>query len=555
MTAPAATRTLPPAVLDGGPAPELPVCNLGEALQRAAARPDAGRMHFVRPDGSDASLGYPELLDGARRILTGLRAGGARPGDRVLLQVREEQDLLAAFWAAVLGGLVPIPVPPGRSDAPEAAAQQLEWIWAGYQNPWVVVGDDGAAAGPAMAGSGRWLGRTGELRAHAPAEELHPARADDLAVLLLTSGSTGVPKAVALTHRNILARSTATAAVRNLDVTSRSFNWMPLDHIGGLVMFHARDVLLGCTQVHARTDWVLADPTRWFEQISKHRCDTTWAPNFAFGLVNDRAEEIAGRDWDLRSLRYIMNGGESVKARVIRRFLDMLAPFGLPRTSMHPGWGMSETSAGIVDFVFDPDTMGDERFVPVGRPHPGVSLRIVDEHDAPLPAGTVGRLQVTGAPVFSGYYENPEQNAKCFTADGWFRSGDLAVVEDGILTVTGRVDDLIALNGAEYHGHEIEALVEELPFVEPSFTIVSPCTAAGGDEEELVVFYHPRGDVSADEADRRIRDLVTERYGVRLGDVVTLAREDVPKTGIGKLRRAELRKRYEAGAAGRNARA
>ncbi|PBC78702.1 acyl-CoA synthetase (AMP-forming)/AMP-acid ligase II [Streptomyces sp. TLI_235] len=549
MTAPTDTRTLPSAVLDGGPAPELPVCNLGEALQRAAARPDAGRIHFVRADGSDTVLEYPELLDGARRILTGLRAGGARPGDRVLLQIREESDLLAAFWAAVLGGLVPIPVPPGRTDAPEAAAQQLEWIWAGYQHPWVVVGDDGAAASPAMAEAGSWLGRTGELRGHAPAEELHPARADDLAVLLLTSGSTGVPKAVALTHRNILARSTATAEVRRLDVTSRSFNWMPLDHIGGLVMFHARDVLLGCTQVHARTEWILADPTRWFEQISRHGCDTTWAPNFAFGLVNDRAEEIAGRDWDLRSLRYIMNGGESVKARVIRRFLDLLAPFGLPRTSMHPGWGMSETSAGIVDFVFDPDTMGDERFVPVGRPHPGVLLRVVDEHDGLLPAGTVGRLQVAGAPVFSGYYENPEQNAKSFTEDGWFRSGDLAVIEDGILTVTGRVDDLITLNGAEYHGHEIEALVEELPFVEPSFTIVSPCTAAGG-EEELVVFYHPRGTAGADEADRRIRDLVTERYGVRLGGVVTLAREDVPKTGIGKLRRAELRKRYEAGTPG-----
>ncbi|MFD0529164.1 hypothetical protein ACFQ1I_23155 [Kitasatospora arboriphila] len=146
MTAPADTRTLPDAVLDGGPAPDLPVCNLGEALQRAAARPDAGRIHLVRADGSDTVLGYPELLDGARRILTGLRAGGARPGDRVLLQIREESDLLAAFWATVLGGLVPIPVPPGRTDAPEAAAQQLEWIWASYDNPWVVVGDDGAPA-------------------------------------------------------------------------------------------------------------------------------------------------------------------------------------------------------------------------------------------------------------------------------------------------------------------------------------------------------------------------------------------------------------------------
>ncbi|MFC8448426.1 AMP-binding protein [Kitasatospora sp. NPDC057223] len=549
MTAPVITEPVllagPAALLDGGPAADLQVANLGAALVRAAARPDAGRIHFVQPDGGDHSISYPELLDAARRILTGLRAGGARPGDRVLLQVRAEPDLLAAFWAAVLGGFVPIPVPAGKADAPDAAAQQLEWIWAGYERPWVVAGDDGPPPPAAMTEAGSWLGRTGELRGQAPAEEFHPAAADDLAVLLLTSGSTGVPKAVALTHRNILARSAATAAVRGLDAATRSFNWMPLDHIGGLVMFHARDVLVGCTQVHARTAWILEDPTRWFDQISRHRADTTWAPNFAFALVNDRAAAIAGQDWDLTSLRYIMNGGESVKARVITRFLDLLAPFGLPRTSMHPGWGMSETSAGVVDTVFDPETMGDERFVPVGRPHPGVSVRIVDEHDEPLPVGVVGRLQVTGAPVFSGYYRNPEQNAKSFTADGWFRSGDLAVVEDGVLTVTGRVDDLIVVNGAEYHGHEIEAAVEELAFVEPSYTVVTPATVPGGTREELVVFFHPRGATPAAEAAGRIRELVGARYGLEIGQVVTLAKADIPKTGIGKLRRAELRKGHE----------
>jgi acyl-CoA synthetase (AMP-forming)/AMP-acid ligase II len=539
----AETETATPALLDGGPAPELPVADLAQALLRAASLPDAGRIHFVQPDGSDSVLSYPELLDGARRVLAGLRAGGAVAGDQVVLQVRDQADTLRAFWAAVLGGMVPIPVSPGSPDAAFAAAEQLERVWEGYHRPWVVA--DASAAAPAIAEAGRWLGQVGELRGNEPAGGLHQAVPQDVAVLLLTSGSTGVPKAVALTHRNILSRSTATAAVRGLDRTSRTFNWMPLDHIGGLVMFHARDVLTASTQVHAGTRWILEDPTRWFDQISRHRADTTWAPNFAFGLVNDRAAELKGRDWDLSRLRYIMNGGESVKAAVIRRFLDLLEPFGLPRTSMHPGWGMSETSAGVVDCVFDPAVMGEERFVPVGRPHPGVRVRVVDEQDRLLPVGVVGRLQATGAPVFSGYHDNPVQNAASFTADGWFRSGDLAVIEDGTLTVTGREDDLISVNGAEYHGHELEAAVEELDFVEPSYTVVSPVTADGGTHERLAVFFHPRGAVGADEAAARIREVVRERFAVEIGHVVTLAKADVPKTGIGKLRRAELRRRFE----------
>ncbi len=539
--------------LDGGPLPELPVNTLGEALVRAADLPDAGLIHFVQADGTAVDSSYPELLADALRILTGLRAGGARAGDKLMLQIRSEPDLLGAFWAAILGGMIPITLSPGPADDIAAAAELIERVWGGYGNPWVLVGEDGPEPSEELTASGSWLGRVGGLRNHPAAEEIHQAKSEDLAVLLLTSGSTGVPKAVALTHHNIIARSTATAVVRGLGRDSRTFNWMPLDHIGGLVMFHARDVLLGCTQVHARLPWILEDPTRWFDQISRHRADTTWAPNFAFRLVNDRAAEIAGRDWDLSRLRYIMNGGESVKAPVIREFLDLLAPFGLPRNSMHPGWGMSETSAGVVDCVFDPDNTADERFVQVGFPHPGVAVRVVDEHDELLPVGTVGRLQVGGAPVTSGYYANAKVNAECFTDDGWFRSGDLAVIEDGALTVTGRVDDLIVINGAEYHGHEIEALVEELGFVEPSYTVVSPVTVrqedGGGTVEELAVFFHSRGDLVPEAVEQQIRERVSARFGLEIGQVVTLRKEDVPKTGIGKLRRAQLRQRFEAEAA------
>ncbi|WP_367138551.1 AMP-binding protein [Saccharothrix sp. HUAS TT1] len=512
------------AVADGGPLPEPADATLVDVLVRSAEAGTGGIVHIGSTGSAEQS--YADLLADAARVLTGIRSAGVRPGAKVLMQLDHAPDLLAAFWACVLGGYVPVPVttsPPPNS--PFDAAQLLEGMWGVLGDAWVIADRQFRTS---------YLGTVDDLRAADPATSFHRAEPDSPAVLLLTSGSTGLPKAVALTHRNIVSRSAATAAVRGLSSANRTFNWMPLDHVGGLIMFHARDVFLGCHQVHAPIDWVLADPLRWLDAISEHRCDTTWAPNFAFGLVVDRADEVAARSWDLSRLGYIMNGGEPIKARVANRFLDLLAPFGLPPTAMHPGWGMSETTAGVVDCVY-PKGMDEEvRFIPVGTPHPGLSLRVVDAAGAVVPEGVEGRLQATGLPIMPGYYANPEQNRQSFTADGWFKTGDLAYLRDGVLTVTGRVDDVIEVEGVGYFGHEIEAAVEELPFVAPSYTVA--CTVPGG----LVIFYHPRSGGGSDAESWRIVDHIAQRMDVPVHRVVPVTREQVPKTGIGKLRRAAL---------------
>ncbi|MEE1831522.1 AMP-binding protein [Streptomyces sp. SP17KL33] len=537
--------------LDGGPAVPAEVADLGEALVRAAERDDDTEqsIRFIGVDGREEGTTYRRLLDDAARMLAGLRAAGVRAGETVVLQVADDPELLTAFWACVLGGFVPMPVNAGATaDQRAAAPELLRRVWDGYGAPRVVTGVDQRLAPEVTADprwEGAWLGTTRDLLTHAPDRNRHRADADDPAVRLLTSGSTGVPKAVVLTHRNVLSRTAATARVNRLNDRTRTFNWMPLDHVGGLVMFHARDVYLGCHQVHARFEWVLDDPLRWLTAMDRHRSDTTWAPNFAFGLINDQANRVEEQSWDLSCVRYIMNGGEAVRSGVVRRFMEVLAPFGLRPDAMYPGWGMSETSAGVADCEFSAVDAGDERYVPVGRPQPGTSLRVVDERNELVPPGVTGRLQVAGATVTSGYYRNDEQNRQSFTSDGWFKSGDLAYVQNGILTVTGRADDVIQLDGVTYHGHEIEAVVEELDCVAPSYTVACAVSAAGGKGEELAVFFHPREGVDSAEAEGLVRGRVAEAFGVGLAHVVPVTKEDVPKTGIGKLRRAQLRQRFE----------
>jgi acyl-CoA synthetase (AMP-forming)/AMP-acid ligase II len=544
-------------LLDGGPAVTPDVAHLGAALVRAAARTEGAEgaesaegLRFIGADGTESGMTYRQLLDDAARMLAGIRAAGTAPGETVVLQVEDGAELLAAFWACVLGGFVPMPVGAGAtSDQRAAAPGLLRRVWNGYGNPRVITGT-GQEVAPEVVADPRWqtawLGDTGRLRAFAPDHVWHAAGPDDPAMYLLTSGSTGVPKAVVLSHRNVLSRTAATARTNRLGRRTRTFNWMPLDHVGGLVMFHARDVYLGCHQVHARFEWVLEDPLRWIAAIDRHRADTTWAPNFAFGLLNDQADRLEERSWDLSCLHYIMNGGEAVRSGVVRRFLELLAPFGLPQDAMHPGWGMSETSAGVADCEFSAVSTGDDRYVPVGRPQPGTALRVVDEQGELVPAGATGRLEVSGATVTAGYYRNAEQNRQSFTADGWFRSGDLGYVRNGILTVTGRADDVIQLHGVTYHGHEMEARVEELDVVVPSYTVACLVTGGDGTTEELAVFFHPREGADVSAAEHAVRDRLADALGVDVRYVVPVTREDIPKTGIGKLRRAQLRERFES---------
>ncbi|MBZ4324460.1 AMP-binding protein, partial [Streptomyces huiliensis] len=543
-----------PAVAAGPPAVTPSVRTLPEALRRAA-REDRGGIVIVDRHGAERELSYAELAEDAARVLGGLRALGLRPGDRAILQCPAHRDFLTAFWACLLGGFVPVPLAPAESYAEDTAAvERLAGAWELLGRPLILADGATAAELHGLAGRRGWGAalRTGaleELRGHSPAPDEHPCSPDDVALLLLTSGSTGTPKAVPLRHRNVLARCAGTAAANGFGAGDVTFNWMPLDHVGGIVMFHVRDVYLTNRQLHAPTGWVLEDPLRWLDVVHRHRVTLTWAPNFAFGLVNGRVADAAGRGWDLSCLRFIQNAGEAIMPRVARRFLQALAPLGLPATAMRPSWGMSETSSAVTysDAFTLATTSDTDPFTEVGRPLPGTTLRIVDDAGETVPEGVPGRLQVTGPTVTSGYHDNEAENRASFTSDGWFETGDLGVVRDGAVTITGRAKDVLIINGVNHYCHEIESVVEELERVENSFTAACAVRDAGATTDVLAVFFHPAPGADVAATVREIRSLLVRRAGLNPRHVVPVGREDVPKTEIGKIQRAALRHRFHSG--------
>jgi len=530
--------------------------SLYDVLRRAALQDPARELVYLRADGSEIVQSYPELRQTAERILAGLRGLGLLPQDKVLFQLSDKQDFLAAFWGCQLGGFVPAPlsVPPTYRQ-PSHALGKLHNAWTLLSRPVVLVGEESAQD---LARSFRDAGlpdcrvvTLADLRRHTADERWYVGRPEETALLLLTSGSTGLPKAVALNHRNMLSMTTGVAEMNGFSRQDVSLNWFPLDHVGGIVMFHVRDVYLGCRQIQGSTESVLQDPLKWLDWIDRHGVTITWAPNFAFGLINERAAEIGRRRWNLASLRFILNGGEAVVAKTARTFLALLAPHGLPPTAMHPAWGMSETSSGVTyshRFSLD-STADDQRFVEVGDPIPGVSVRIVDDRDELVVTGTVGRLQVKGPPVTCGYYQSEELTREAFTGDGWFKTGDLGFLQDGQLTITGREKDIIIVNGVNYYCHEIESVAEEVPGVEASYTAACAVRRPGDDTDRLAIFFSAPGEEGALPLTvmDNVREHVLRNVGVKPEYLIPVDTGAIPKTTIGKIQRSVLRDRFASG--------
>lgn len=569
--------------LDGGPVPVVPGAptTLQEAV-RAAARlaPDKGTT-FLRHGAPDVAQTYPQLLADAQRVLAGLRRAGLRPGDPALLVFDDNQGYLTTFWACVLGGFVPTPVAVAPTyTAPHERNRTLRSVWTLLERP-VLVTD--AATGEVLAGvRALWaepavrILAVEDLLAHRAATDWFPATPDSPVLNLVTSGSTGTPKCVQHTNSGVVARTVAAVAHCGLTEHDVTLIWMPLDHVT-VAFYNVRDVFLRCQHVNARTTDFLGDCLRWLDWLDRYHATNTWAPNFAYAMVNERAAEVRTRSWDLSRVREMVDGGEPVIAATSHRFLQLLAPHGLGADVLAPAWGMSETCSGVtyarqsrddetagtvaVDpaslghrvHLLDPGDPGAVVLSVVGRPIPGVRVRVVDETGAPVPEGRVGELLVRGDTMMRGYHNNPQAQRDAHDGEGWFHTGDLAFAHDGEVVIAGRVKDQIIVRGHNYPAHELESVVERVDGVRVTFTAAAAVREPGSDTDQLVVFFVPDEAATlgvgtdVDAVASRIRAVLGREVGLAPDLLVPLTEAEFPKTSSGKIQRAALVERLRAG--------
>lgn len=566
-----------PAWSDGGAlsAPGAPP-TLGQALRRAAQEwPQHGLRHLLA-DGAELWQPYPALLEAAERVLAGLRQRGAQPRDIVMVQLELSHELLPAFWGCVLGGMWPVimPVLPVY-QADHSAVEKLWKTWQLLERPLVLVEHAASAARlRAISPSDVRVAQLDELLACAPDHAHHAAAPDDVALLSLTSGSTGLPKCIMLTHQNLLARGRGTNQLCGRSAADVVLNWLPFDHIGSISDWHVRCVDLGCTSVYIAPASVISQPLRWPELMSRYGITHSWAPNFAYALVNEALAQAPQLDWNLAPVRCLLTAGESISAQVVETFLERLAPYGLTRAAMQPAFGMAELGSGVTYFqatseqpfcvhMVDKRSLGGSgpvrytrqqsaqsvAFIDLGPVIPGVEMRIVDQQGTVVPEAVVGQLQIRGAVVFSGYYNNPAATADSLSADRWFSTGDLGFSTGGHLVLTGRQKETIIVNGVNHYHHDIEAIVETVSGIDVSYTAACAVRDHATGQDQLAIFFATStGDDQALSAlITQIRGAVARAIGVNPAHIIPLDRADIPKTALGKIQRLQLKQRFEAG--------
>lgn len=529
--------------------------NITDLLTRAARnQPESGLGYCL--GGADAPYefqSHTELLREARSLLTALRGHGLAPRDTVILVLEQPREFLTAFWACLLGGFIPSPMAAQRND-PNRWAGQLAHTELLLDHPLVLTDSRLAVELPEV--DGMRVATIESLRGAEPADDVHRAAAQDTAVLMLTSGSTGNSKAVRLSHANLLASMAGKNGYHRLSSADTTFNWVSFDHVAALLECHLLPLYAGANQWHAEASAVLAEPLTFLRLLSRHRVTATFAPNFLLGLLNspEAAASAAAESLDLSPLRQLISGGEAVPASTGRAFLDRFAPCGLAPGALWPAFGMTETCAGSIYNLGFPEQDRGQEFAAVGTPVEGLCIRVVDGNDRELPEGETGELQLSGPMMTSGYHNNPRATAEAFTADGWFRSGDLGRITAGRLTLVGRSKDSVIVNGVNYFSHEIESALELLDGVARSYVAVFPVRPEHSDTEQLVVAFHPATADGADGDDSAlhrvltaIRSTVVMRWGVRPGLILPLDKEAFPKTSLGKIQRPLMRRRLESG--------
>ena len=533
---------------------------LPEVLLRAASSFATRGVGYIDANEQWSFQSHARLHEDAQNILAALQNHGITAGHKVLLQFSCNADFIPAFWACILGGIVPVPMasPPTYSDLSNNTLRNLVATWSLLDKPAILTS---TTIDRHIARMFQKLGLSGintltveTLRAAGQRDKPVPHTADpgDLAMLLFTSGSSGHPKGICYTHRNLVENIAASAAMNQVSAADVSLNWLYLDHVGALVRCCIRDVYVGNTQIHAATQLFLHNPLRWLDWIETHRVTFAWAPNFGLSLFNERLRATIPASRDLSFVRSILSVAEPIVPKVAQEFAANMQCFGIGPEKLHAAWGMSETSAAV---VFSHDFLSrlpspDYPFTEVGSPVPGLSIRIVDDAGRVAAEGDTGNVQIAGAMIISRYFANKQATATAYTSDGWFHTGDLGFLRDDRLTITGRKKDSIIINGRNIASHEVESVVDTVAGVAKTFTAAIAIRERARDTDQLVVFIHTeqQQDFEQKLLFERILERVVAEVGCRPAYILAVDRELIPKSPVGKILRAQLRDSFIEGA-------
>ncbi|GAB4108543.1 MAG: fatty acyl-AMP ligase [Roseiflexaceae bacterium] len=548
-------------------------------------------------DGAETHLTYGALDCEARALAARLQQTFG-PGERALLLFPPGLAYISAFFGCLYAGVIAVPLYPPHPSAQHRSHQRIRAVVADAQAALVLSPEATRAAAPAELlrlddqSAPAWI--ASDTIDQDGAASWQPPRlyGDTLAFLQYTSGSTSSPRGVMISHANLLANLAALDASLCHGPDSRFVSWLPHFHDMGLIYGILEPLYKGVPCVLISPAAFAQQPRRWLRAISRYRATHSAAPNFAYETCAAKLSADERADLDLSNWQVALNGAEPIRHETLERFAASFQAAGLRPETRCPGYGLAEATlavsithkdAPVVTYAVRADLLEQNRVVaaPPQHPHsrtlvssgqvvPDTTVAIVDPQAlVACPPDHVGEIWVAGPGVAQGYWGRPDETAETFQAGlpgdprHFLRTGDLGFLRDGELFVTGRIKDLIIIDGRNHYPQDIEQTVERCHAAIRATCCVAFAVERQGAEGLVVLaeierryrpaeqaslsvsgFYQP---LEPREVLKAIRQAVAEEHDLRVADVVLLKVGGVAKTSSGKIQRRACRTAYLAG--------
>ncbi len=543
-----------------------PELTLPDLLTRAIQQHVDLFVGYSDKNGTITIQTYKDLLAKAESFAIGLKNLGLVKGDKLIIATKNNRETIELLWGCFLLGVIPTVLqPPMTFSGYNPSVVKLMNVYNQLDCPYIFMSADVTDSGDLPIGKIKhadYLDCSGTYFR----PDLKPG---DLAFIQFSSGSTGDPKGIMLTHRNLMVNMDAIRIGLDLHYHVNIGNWMPLFHDMGLIGYHLTPLYSIAHQFHIETMDFIMNPGLWVNLMSQEKIGVTGCTNFGLALVLryfNRKKPVAY--WDFSSMKAMLNGAEPISVRIMLDFVETLKPYGFRPQAMMPVYGMAEATLAIsfsplmtdsVIRAFDANRMDREnKTIPVesrdscarllsevGVALNDVDIRIVDDQDQEIEHG-VGHIQLRGQSITSGYYKNPSATAAAFCGE-WLRTGDIGFFFEKRLYISGRHKDIIFKNGRNYFANDLEDMACTIEDISYGKVCFGGTTARETGQDKVIAFVAGLTEGKATGTFRQLRALLRSNLGITVDELVLIKSNEIPKTSSGKLQRFKLMQRYLSG--------
>ncbi len=543
-----------------------------EALQNTAKGHKS--ITYIKAKNDELTVSYTELYSRALHLLYQLQSAGVKQGDELILLAEDNEQFIDVFWAAILGGIIVVPLNAASQNTAQkrvlSVFQKLDtpfiWTTSVALQALLKYTDKQCAEDlkPLLQKQALLAEQLLPDQNQASVVEITP---QDIAFIQFSSGSTGEPKGVVLSHHNLMSNIRSILNSSEATEDDVSLSWMPLTHDMGIIGLHLSPLVLNTDVYLMSPELFVRRPNLWLDKISEKRVTVSASPNFGYQHTLKYFKPEKQAHLDLSALRLIINGAEQISAALCREFNQTLKPFGFKETVIFPAYGLAEASLaatfsrpvdkvqsiyinrqkmqvgdGII--ICSPTQAESLEMVLLGTPVSDTELVIANDAGQTLAELTLGHVLIRGDNVTHGYYDDTVLTSATINTEGWLDTGDIGFIYQQQLVLTGRFKDLIIVNGQNYHAYDLEQLCETLPEIGEQKT--AACTIPSDKGEALAIFVSYKGELSEFVSiANAIRAALAVDAGIEVAEVIPVSA--FPKTTSGKIQRFNLSNQYIAG--------